>query len=449
MDSLAIASIMPHLTPRERVEVDRLLLTRPMRCRVFRGDNALALTLREEFILSGPAETGKTIACLTLLDRIARAHPGAQLSIVRKVQSDLEATVLQTYRDKILGKASDVHAFGGSHAEWFAYPNGSRVWVGGLDNPGKTLSSERDAVYVNQCEELSISDWETLTTRTTGRAGHVPLAFTCGDCNPRGSKHWILERAKAGGLRLLHSYHRDNPTLFDSAGNITPQGEITLARLGALTGLRKKRLHEGLWVQAEGMIYADWDPAVHVRSSDVGNFPALAIAADDGYTNPAALLWVGIDVDGRLHVLAEWYETQKIHSEIAAAALSMRFRFGRRPQVVVVDAAAAGLVGAMQSVGLPAIGHKGRVLDSINLVADLLKVRGDGRPRLTVDPGCNHFISEIEDYTWGSGSKEAPATGQADHAMTAIYYLAHYLYAPHDGEETRVGYAPAEITDKY
>lgn len=124
-------------------------------------------------------------------------------------------------------------------------------------------------------------------------------------------------------------------------------------------------------------------------------------------------------------------------------------RFGRRPQVVVVDAAAAGLVGAMQAIGLPAVGHKGRVLDSINLVADLLKVRGDGRPRLTVDPGCIHFISEIEDYAWGSGSKEAPATGQADHAMTAIYYLAHYLYAPHDGEETRVGYAPADITDRY
>jgi hypothetical protein len=56
-----------------------------------------------------------------------------------------------------------------------------------------------------------------------------------------------LERAAQGKMRLLHATHKDNPQLYDSNGNITPDGEQRIGFLrDNLTGVRRQRLFEGL-----------------------------------------------------------------------------------------------------------------------------------------------------------------------------------------------------------
>lgn len=225
-----------------------------------------------EAILSGPAETGKTRTALEKLDALMWKYPGAQGAIVRKTRQSMTGSVLQTYERKVLLGGPDnspVRKHGGSHVEWYDYPNGSQVHVGGMDNPGKVLSSERDVIYVNQAEELALDDWETLTTRATGRAGNMPYSLILGDCNPSVPTHWILERARAGRLHMFESRHEDNPTLFDPVtGAQTPQGHRTLEVLDSLTGARKQRLRYGLWVGVEGQVYEEWNPGLHVIGED-------------------------------------------------------------------------------------------------------------------------------------------------------------------------------------
>src|SRR5207237_829593 len=107
-------------------------------------------------------------------------------------------------------------------------------WLVGLDNPGDVLSSEHDYIYVNQAEELARTEWETLLTRATGRAGNVPRPLVFGDANPGPPSHWILQRERAGRLIKLDTTHRDNPTLYDEDGNLTEQGERTMRVLDSL-----------------------------------------------------------------------------------------------------------------------------------------------------------------------------------------------------------------------
>src|SRR5260370_30833152 len=123
--------------------------------------------------------------------------------IVRKTYKSMPGYVLQIYEKKVLTTVYRVRKFGGEKAEWFDYPNGARVWIGGMDNPAKVLSSERDIIYVNQAEELSLGEWETLTTRVTGRAANMPYAQIIGDCNPGSFNHWIKACAGEGKLKLL------------------------------------------------------------------------------------------------------------------------------------------------------------------------------------------------------------------------------------------------------
>jgi predicted phage terminase large subunit-like protein len=254
---------------------------------VLRG-GALALwKCRDEAVLSGPAETGKTWGACYKLDALLWKYPRAQAVVCRKVRATVYGTVLQTYH-KVIGfdparerSPGGVTRYGGEAPDFYDYPNGSRLWVAGLDNLDKALSSERDFIYVNQAEELDGADWEVLTTRATGRAGNAPYGQVFGDCNPSYPHHWIRRRAAAGDLRLIESRHEDNSALWDAGrGGWTEQGRRTIGALDRLTGERKERLRWGRWVAAEGAIFS----RAHVRyflTSRAGE-PSVVLHDPDG-----------------------------------------------------------------------------------------------------------------------------------------------------------------------
>jgi phage terminase large subunit len=381
-----------------------------------------------EVIICGPSETGKTLACCWKLHAIMLGNPKAQGAIVRKTLRSVHGSVLQTFA-RVLRQSGDVvRSFGGSHVERFLYPNGSVIWVGGMDNADKILSSERDAIYCNQAEELTIDDWEKLLTRTTGRGSVVRHPMLFGDCNPSGSRHWIRQREQEGKLRIINSVHLDNPTLYDQEGNLTEQGMRTMETLESLTGVRRQRLLLGQWATAEGAVYDMFSAETHVVERDHSEFHRWWLTMDEGYSNPAVILLVGDDSDGRWHIEREYYQRGVLQHDVVARA--REWALERSVRTVVVDEAAAGLIADLKSNGLNAVGSKGRIMDGIYGIQNRLKVQGDGRPRLTIDPSCVATINEFESYAW-KPEKDEPRK-ENDHAMDAIRYLHAYTSEPSD-----------------
>lgn len=265
-----------------------------------------ALDQQHEIMVAGPAETGKTYGCSQWLHEKLLAHPRAQAVMVRRQYTDLIGTAVQTYVNRVLGWESypkraspdGVTVYGGQKPQWFDYPNGSRLWLAGMDNPGDALSSERDYIYAPQAEELTLNDWEIMLTRATGRAGNVPFPRVFGDCNPGPPSHWILGRSRGDDapLLLLHSRHRDNPALYDDAGQLTEQGERTMRVLDNLTGERRQRLRDGLWVAAEGAYYADLIAAAREQGRIRDTLPIDSVAPvhtswDLGVDDYMAIWW--------------------------------------------------------------------------------------------------------------------------------------------------------------
>lgn len=158
--------------------------------------------------------------------------------MLRRTHVSLHTSGMVTFREKVLHPGDGVRFFGGSGEKppAYQYPNGSESVVGGLDDPNKVLSSEYDGIFVQQCEELSEGDWETLTTRLRNKV--LPFQQLVSDCNPGPPGHWIKRREARGLLRLFKSRHSDNPSLTAAE----------LAVLDRLTGVRYKRLRLGLWV---------------------------------------------------------------------------------------------------------------------------------------------------------------------------------------------------------
>lgn len=419
---------------------------------------------------AGPAETGKTYAGMVKLHLVCLKYPGSQHSLIRKTNVSIAGTVGMTLKRVIAG--SGVHAYGGETPSKYIYPNGSCIWIGGMDNPDAILSAERDSIYVAQAEELSIKEWEMVSSRCTGRGSVIKYPQLYGDCNPAGSKHWIREKAAQGIIKLFNSRHIDNPSLYrelteeqfqkekpqtDVEGGIirrgekiyviTEQGKRSMGVLMNMTGVRRKRLFEGIWATSEGAVYPMFDAAVHVKHRDPKEMVKWYLAMDEGFTNPQTNLLVGEDSDGRWHVFEEFYVTQHLESEIVAQAKGWYQdvqtakavgNFSSRPVVCSIaayDAAAAGLGASLKAAGLDAragkglIGGNGKVKGGIDKIQDRLKVQLDGRPRLTLEPGfTDQTVNEFESYVW-KPEKDVPVD-EFNHAIGGLRYLEDALAEP-------------------
>lgn len=220
-----------------------------------------------EVLMSGPAGTGKSRACLEKLHIMCLVNPGMTALIVRKTLVSLGSTALKTFREIVAKEALDaglVEFYGGSPEKppQYRYDNGSSIVIGGMDKPSKVMSSEYDLVYVQEAIELTITDWEALTSRL--RNWRVSFQQIIADTNPAMPTHWLKARCDSGSTVMLESRHEENPQLFDDDGNITDRGTEYMDRLDRLTGVRYLRLRRGLWVAAEGLVYETWDPAIHL-----------------------------------------------------------------------------------------------------------------------------------------------------------------------------------------
>ena len=404
----------------------------------FRGA-ALALQsfTGREIVISGPSETGKTIGCLNLADTLAWKYPGIQGVFVRKIRADMHATVLAIWKKEFVDHSGgDIKAFGGEDAEYYEYSNGSRIWVGGIDRPGRVLSGGFDFAYINQVEELDVGEFETLLTRTTGRAGTLQPGMLFGDCNPSLPTHWILLRARAGTLTFLESFHRDNPTLFDREGNILPRGTQVLGTLSSLTGSRRSRLYEGLWTQPEGVVYPEFSEDNIVDTEPDSDVP-IELAVDDGYIDPRAILFVQ-RTGTQILVFDEIYHSRHLEEEcVGEVVTKCGERYGwldeektvpkKLPEIAVGSHEAKTLQVKFRKANIPYRFKLHEVVDGISVVRSLIR-DGKGVRILLVHRRCENLIREITSgYQYPPGSarsnSEKPMDGN-DHTCDALRYWA-------------------------
>jgi len=417
-------------------------LTRYRDFEVFGGVKEFVNYRGAEAIVHGPAETGKTIGALYKLHICATDYDNASIVIARKTLASTYSTVLQTFQNKVLYNGCGAVPYGGQKPEWFDYPaTGARIWITGLDKSGKVLSAEHDIIYVNQAEELTLDDWETLTTRTTGRAGNMPYSQTIGDANPAWPTHWMYGRES---LRMFYSQHSENPALFDQlTGEMTAQGKHTMSVLDALTGLRRIRLRDGKAALAEGVIYEEWHPAIHlIDRFDIPDDWQRFRVIDFGYTNPFVCQWWAVDHDGRMFMYREIYHTKrtvKMHSRTIRGHSE-----GEIISATVCDHDAEDRA-TLHENGIPTIGAQKAVTLGIDKVKERLKVAGDKRPRLYIlrdslieldqdlkrehKPTCT--AEEFPAYVWSNSKTKEQPKKEDDHGMDDIRYAVMYL----DGEQ--------------
>ncbi len=408
-----------------------------------------------EVLLSGPAGTGKSRACMEKLCVTALTNRGVRGLICRKTATSLSSTALVTWRRFVANElllSGEVTYYGGSAQEpaQYRFGNGSEIVIGGLDKISKIMSAEYDMIYVQEATELTENDWEALTTRL--RNWKISYQQIIADCNPSYPTHWLKQRCDSGKTTILPTHHEDNPVLFSQQGTVTARGTDYIGKLDRLTGVRYKRLRMGLWVAAEGVIWEDFEAATHivdeipVPHTEPLDHAGIPISwrrfwgVDFGFVNPFVCQMWAEDPDGRLYMYREIYMTHRTVDQHAKAILSIVAPEGKwlepKPTSTYCDHDAEGRATLEQELSLSTEPAHKAVLEGIDSVQVRMRLQGDGKPRIFLkrdalvreDPELKDMskplctIEEIPGYVWSDKKKEQPIK-EDDHGCDALRYV--------------------------
>jgi phage terminase large subunit-like protein len=274
--------------------------------------------------LAGGTRSGKTFLIVRAILIRALQEKGSRHAILRFRANAARASIALGTLPQVVdlcfpGVTLKEHRQDG----YFALPNGSRIWIGGLDDKDrveKILGLEYATVFLNEASQIPYSSALVAFTRlaqvTNGIRQH---AFV--DLNPVGKSHWtnILFGDKRDPiskqpLKDPENYQRAFLNPPDNAANLS--GEF-LASLDNLPQRQRKRFYEGVYIdEIDGALWTfetiDANRCAPEDISDdkraavvVAVDPSGAAGRDDLGADEIGIIVAARGFDGDCYILAD------------------------------------------------------------------------------------------------------------------------------------------------
>ena len=198
----------------------------------------------------------------------------------------------------------------------------------------------------------------------------------------------------------------------------------------------------GKFSTGEGLVYPEFDPAVHV----IPPFPVPpewqdAISIDPGLNNPLSAHWYAVDWDGNVYVVAEHFAAGRDVAWHArrikdiCGAIGWKCDSKGRYSALIDSAASQRTLAASRSVAelfcdegiLVNTKVNKDVFAGICRVKEYLK-RGNGRGDIYIFDTCKNMTEEFLTYSWAGGDSPKKTD---DHCMDELrYYIMSRPRAP-------------------
>ena len=241
--------------------------------------------------LFGGSRSGKTFITLYAICLRAIKYPDTMHLIVRYRFAHAKMSIGHKTMPDVLKAMGISGVVKLNKTDWFfEFPNGSTVWIGGLDDKERTekvLGNEYASIFLNEASQISYDSHETLTTRLNPPKGVPPMYVI--DYNPPGKTHWgyyIFERRQFPDGRPVpdDDYCKIKMNPADNAENLSPDYiDKTLANLSAA---KRKRFLEGEYGDDNGTLWRrEWikyrQPANDLLRIVVGVDPTGSTGGDE------------------------------------------------------------------------------------------------------------------------------------------------------------------------
>lgn len=214
--------------------------------------------------LVGGTRSGKTFLILRAIIMRALRSEGSRHAVLRFHANAARASIALDSLPKVMR-----HCFPGTplrerrHDGYFEFENGSRIWVGGLDDKDrveKILGLEYSTVFLNEASQIPYSSALIALTRLAQVAPKIrQRAFV--DLNPVGKTHWTnqlfgdkLDPVSMKPLKDPASYAC---AFLNPADNKTNLSKQFLTSLANLPEKQRKRFFEGVYVdEVDGALWS-------------------------------------------------------------------------------------------------------------------------------------------------------------------------------------------------
>lgn len=274
--------------------------------------------------LAGGTRSGKTFLIVRAIVMRALQEKGSRHAILRFRANAARASIALGTLPQVValcfpGMPLKEHRQDG----YVALPNGSRIWIGGLDDKDrveKILGLEYASVFLNEASQIPYSSALVAFTRlaqsTRGIRQH---AFV--DLNPSGKSHWtnVLfgDKRDPVSMQMLKDPENYKRAFLNPPDNMTNLSKEFLESLGNLPEKQRKRFYEGVYVdEVDGALWtyetiesnrcAPEDiPAEKRAAVVVALDPSGAAGRDDLGSDEIGIIVAARGFDGDCYVLAD------------------------------------------------------------------------------------------------------------------------------------------------
>lgn len=418
-------------------------------------------TRRKIALWVGAVSAGKTVASLlAFLFALVATPPGELVVIIGKTLQSIEDNVINTLqKPSVFGDLArhTIHTKGSNTATIL----GRQVMLIGANN---ARSEERirgatyALAYVDEATLLPPNFWAMLLTRLRTKGARL-LATT----NPGSRNHWLrrdyILRADAVDMIVFHLTMADNPSL-------EPEYVETMQRTYA-DPILHARFILGLWTQAEGAIYGDFDTRVKPITDHTAHtipwqqtpdlLDVLAIGSDWGGVNASTAMLLGITAETTTHpdtgapmarprliLLDEWgYDSRTERLQLSPAKQVEKFAawyggngvgfhaahtpnpvpFSAPRLGIFADPSATAWRSSLLDAGFPSSPAANDVMKGIGTLQNLISSH-----HLLVTDRCVRFLGEVTEYVYdpkkADEGEEYPVT-ENDHWLDGARYAIY------------------------
>jgi phage terminase large subunit len=351
-------------------------------------------------VYSGSVGAGKSQSiCLKLAMRAS--VPGAREILARKTFASLRYSTLKTLIEgdggvpPILPLGSYTH---NKSEKRIKIKGGGEILYLGLDDPEKIGSINASGIAVDEITELTWKDWVQLKARI--RSPHPMGNQIYGATNPYLPTHWV---AKEWGLALDYKAQPDHESIQTRTDDNFFLDSKYVESIRSLTGTDYQRFFLGQWVGSDAQVFPMFDRSKHVFfvSDQPKEFKKILIGVDDGFTDPFAVVVIGIDSLDRHWIISEIYQSEMVSTEKVECVERLASKYSC-PIEIQVDSAAPDLIASIQEKKIaPTSGAKkgpNSITQGISLITDMMSKDIEGVPQLRISENCLKTIAEFESY---------------------------------------------------
>lgn len=268
---------------------------------------ALLKSAARHILLYGGGRSGKTFILIYAM--VVRAMKAASRHLILRLHfNHVKTSVWHDTLPKVLDLActpEEAAKVRWNHSDFFiSFPNGSEIWIGGLDDKQRTekvLGTEYSTIFFNECSQLTYESVATALSRLAEKSGLANKAYY--DCNPPHKQHWahqvFIENMQPKTKEPLPRPERYAAMLMNPCDNLENLSPDYIEMLEGLPRRQRERFLLGLWLDVSDRALFKYDWIRRAMPDQVPDMDRILVAIDPPKQHDESADECGVGVAGR------------------------------------------------------------------------------------------------------------------------------------------------------